>query len=99
MDLETVIGRKKADWPIIKKRVYPTGNLVSCPRNNIYFAGSQLAVFSTRERAPIPHHFHATLETKSTRNIEIGAGCSAPRALSTAHFDRNKIYAISGTGH
>jgi len=25
--------------------------------------------------------------------------CSAPRALSTAHFDRNKIHAISGTGH
>src|ERR1700737_5143341 len=25
--------------------------------------------------------------------------CSAPRALPTAHFDRNKIHVISGTGH
>ncbi len=25
--------------------------------------------------------------------------CSAPRALPTAHFDRNKTHAISGTGH
>jgi hypothetical protein len=110
-------------------------SLVSCPRNNIYFAGSQLAVFqganerpylshtgreSNAEKRPtgsgpkgcdengpatallvghVPHHFHATLETKSTRSIQSGAGCSAPRALSTAHFDRNKIHAISGTGH
>src|SRR5260370_5525547 len=25
--------------------------------------------------------------------------CSAPRALPTAHFDRNKMHTISGTGH
>jgi hypothetical protein len=29
-------------------------------------------------------------------SIQIG---SAPRALPAAHFDRNKIHAISGTGH
>src|SRR4029077_20142802 len=89
-------------------------SLVSCPRNNIYFAGGQLAVFqganerpylnhtgreSNAEKRPTgsgpkgcdengpatallvghaPHHFHATLETKSTRSTESGAGCSAP---------------------
>jgi hypothetical protein len=24
----------------------------------------------------VPHHFHATLETKSTRSIQSGAGCA-----------------------
>jgi hypothetical protein len=46
----------------------------------------------------VPHHF-CTGGRKPIGQEQNGAGCSAPRALSTAHFDRNKIRAISGTGH
>ena len=40
----------------------PNGNelilgLVSCPRNNIYFAGSQLAVFQGASEAPLSESY------------------------------------------
>src|SRR5258705_6388288 len=93
-------------------------NLVSCPRNNIYFAGSQLAVFQGANERPYLNHTgrESNAEKRPTGSGPTGCDengpatallvghvsiqiCSAPRALSTAHFDRNKIHAISGTGH
>jgi hypothetical protein len=91
---------------------------VSCPRNNIYFAGSQLAVFQGANERPYLNHTgrESNAEKRPTGSGPKGCDengpatallvghvsieiCSAPRALSTAHFDRNKIHAISGTGH
>jgi hypothetical protein len=91
---------------------------VSCPRNNIYFAGSQLAVFQGANERPYLNHTgrESNAEKRPTDSGPKGCDengpatallvghvsieiCSAPRALSTAHFDRNKIHAISGTGH
>jgi hypothetical protein len=42
----------------------------------------------------VPHHFHAPLETKSTRSIESGAGCALLAALPAAHFERNEAQGI-----
>ena len=92
--------------------------LVSCLRNNMYFAGSQLAVFQGANEVPISNHTgrESNAEKQPTGpgpegcdeygpaaallvghvSIQIG---SAPRALPTAHFDRNKMHAISETGH
>ena len=36
--------------------VLPPAHLVSCPRNNIYFAGSQLAVFQGANERPYLNH-------------------------------------------
>ncbi len=91
---------------------------MSCPRNNIYFAGSQLAVFQGANERPYLNHTgrESNAEKRPTGSGPTGCDengpatallvghvsieiCSAPRALSTAHFDRNKIHAISGTGH
>ena len=47
----------------------------------------------------VPHRFDASDDLVCPADRQTGAGCSAPRALPAAHFDRNKTHAISGTGH
>src|ERR1700726_745965 len=98
--------------------------LVSCLRNNMYFAGGQLVFFKTRTKCPYLNHTgrESNAEKQPTGpgpegcdengpaaallvdhvSIQIGSAPTASparTALPAAHFDRNKIHAISGTGH
>jgi energy-coupling factor transporter ATP-binding protein EcfA2 len=42
--------------------------LVSCPRNNIYFAGNQLAVFQGASAAPLSESYGASEQRRKTAN-------------------------------
>jgi hypothetical protein len=62
--------------------------------NPFGFAAGQLAVFQGASEAPIPHHFYIPAALVSRSQHKNGAGCSAPRALPAAHFERNEAQGI-----
>jgi hypothetical protein len=71
-------------------------SLGSCPRNNIYFAGSQLAVFQGATAllvGYVPPHFHAAPESESTRIIRKWSGNSPQRGNKfTQNYGSNECY-------
>src|SRR5882762_4061055 len=53
---------------LLESTVYRERQLVSCPRNNIYFAGSQLAVFQGASEAPLSELYGPSEQRRKTAN-------------------------------